>query len=176
MFFQDDTLTYGGIYAADAPEYSFTLPTIFSLVQSVDCSFAGGCDLYINNFQGLSASVAFEFAQVQVCGVPCEIDLDTSDADNFYCSVPSLSTVYSIDEYDMESDHALYGTLFGNNEEYLPYAFDGDNQAGYEDDADTCFFGMYFDSSKVGIVSEVKIYMNDFIEFTKEHYTYEIHF
>jgi hypothetical protein len=64
-------------------------------------------------------------------------------------------------------------TTFSSNSARTAYLFDMDNTVGFTDTKSTCNFGMSFKSGFVGIVSEVKFFMN---VFTKSLYVDSLQF
>lgn len=57
-------------------------------------------------------------------------------------------------------------TTFSSNSAYTYAAFDMDYVNGFIDTASTCYIGLGFKSGYVGIVSEVKFFMNRFVKAT----------
>ena len=64
---------------------------------------------------GLAATLSSsENSQIDVCGNPCVIDEDASDADQAVCTLPFLSTSYSATEFEIVKVGTLHdGTWTG---------------------------------------------------------------
>ena len=67
----------------------------------LSCSYQGGCS-YSVTAAGLTASLTGNASnQIDVCGNPCVINNDLSDADQTTCTLPYVSTAYSASTYDI---------------------------------------------------------------------------
>ena len=105
-----------------------------------------------------------EGANVTVCENLCILDESESDSVTAKCRVPSLATSYSVEHYQIEEEAILLGTVF-STEPTTQYALtDGDNNNGYVDSNETCNFGMYFKTGYVGVVNQIKFFMNQFVK------------
>jgi hypothetical protein len=140
-----------------------TALTATALDTSVSCSFAGGCSLSITQ-PGLLANLASDPAKntIRVCGQRCELSPDESTSSQIKCKVPALPTTYSIDQYKIISESYLMGTAFSSNSKYTTYLWDGSNQHGWDDRTAPCHFGTAFRVGYIGVINEVKYFMNRF--------------
>jgi len=73
--------------------------------------------------------------------------------------VPSLSTSYSITNYEIDSTGSLMGTVFGTNSSGIYTLTNDELTDSYLDSSSSCYFGTYFRSGYIGQVSEVKLFM-----------------
>ena len=124
------------------------------------CSYGGGCELLIDS-SGLRTAVEGGYATVNVCGSPCEV-LDSSDADQVFCEVPSQTEVAAQKMYGMTEAGAITGENFGNSASQVANAFDGDNQSFYDSNASECWVGTDFGANKKAVLSSATFYMNSF--------------
>lgn len=100
-----------------------------------------------------------------MCESKCTFNAAASSSSTVKCSVPSLSTSYSITNYQIQStsDYVM-GTVFASNTTGM-YALTNDiNQDYYIDTSATCNFGTYFRSGFIGQLSEVKFFMPVFVK------------
>jgi len=124
---------------------------------SVDlmCSYAGGCS-YAIEANGLSAALMDEANSVEICGSPCILNADLSDADYAVCDVPALATSHSAEAFTITESDVLYGEIFPadsvlSDDEYV---------APHIDRVNDCHFGMTFKEGHVGVLDEAKVYIN----------------
>jgi len=115
---------------------------------------------------GLSSTIKNKGACVSVCENPCTLDESESGSVTAKCKVPSLATSYSVEHYKIEEETTLSGTVFSTSSATMYALTDEDNNNGYIDSSPTCNFGMYFKSGYVGVVNQVKFFMNDFVKST----------
>jgi len=95
--------------------------------------------------------------KIDVCGNSCVVDPTQSSQTTTVCSLPSISTAYSIENFKTQADGILKGTVFPNNKALT----DGDLTVDYVDPLTSgCSFGMTFPTGQVGVVSEAKIFIN----------------
>lgn len=62
-----------------------------------------------------------------MCGSTCEVDETLSTADFTICNVPKLSTLHSIDKYDIQQASVLEGQLIYTDKFDGEMLHDGDN-------------------------------------------------
>jgi hypothetical protein len=105
-------------------------------------------------------------AEVLVCGKPCSIVEDQSDSDQVTCEVPYIQSVKSIEEFTIEEEGPILGSILESSSGIGTLAFDGKNHPGSTDTGTSCYMGTMFegDSSThfVGILSELKFFMQYF--------------
>lgn len=148
-------------YATVTGIYNRALSSVSA--STVTSSFAGGKSLLINNSGGLTSAISGGFASISVCGAPCELDSDLSDASATYCSVPELSSTYS--EYCLglnEKGSIIGEEIFGDDDTNAEFGFDGENQLNYESSDATCHVGTGFAEGTVGLLTQAAYMMNAF--------------
>jgi len=107
--------------------------------------------------------------QVKVCDTLCTFDAaakSVSDADNFYCSLPSLSTVYSDSNFGITTDTSDLdsGRYFGTGGN-VSMLFDKDiTFEHYTEEGDECYQGMEFREGFVGMLAQAKYFMGDILD------------
>ena len=109
----------------------------------LSCSFQGGCP-YTITAAGLTATfIGDETNSINVCGNPCTIDTDASDADQMTCNLPYVSTAYSADTFEIVTEGILHdGTWTGTaSDEELAKLIDGKNMVDMNDSTSSdCYF------------------------------------
>lgn len=111
--------------------------------------------------------MASDLNNITVCGYECEYDSSASTSSTVQCSVPALPTIYSIENYQITNEAYLTGTPFSTNYDKTFNPFDGSTLNGFSDTKSGCYFGTGFKKDYVGVLNEVKFYMNTF---TKSNY------
>lgn len=128
----------------------------------IECSFAGGCLLDIQT-NGVSSKLAAKPKDnyITVCGERCEFS-ETSTSSSSQCRVPGMPTSFSNSNFGIltESEDLKSGNYFGSNANYL-LAFDDNNGVGPNDNSASCHIGMKFNPGFVGILSQVKFFLNN---------------
>jgi hypothetical protein len=138
------------------------MPPTTLTVADVECSFAGGC-LYSIDSDGLASTLSNSTrAQISVCGQTCEYAAYQSTDSTAKCYLPSLSTKYSVENFSIQQKSTIQGTLITDDPISGPLIFDGNNVAGYNKTTTNCYFGISVAEGYVGVLSEVKIFMNRF--------------
>jgi hypothetical protein len=134
-----------------------------SLVETVSCSFAGGCLIQIDQ-AGLFPTILSdpEKNRISVCNDICIISEADSNDSVTSCQLTALATLYSASQYNMTTNNYLIGTPFASNTSLTMAVWDNDLQNGFTDPARYCFFGTGFRVGYVGLVNEVKFFMNRF--------------
>lgn len=84
-----------------------------------------------------------------------------------------MATTYSIDNFDIISESYLIGVPFSSKSALTMKMWDGSNQNGWTDTAGNCYFGTAFRQGYIGILNEVKYYMN---RFTKSNFVGKLKF
>lgn len=87
---------------------------IVSTSEALSCSFAGGCT-YAIEAEGLFATLLDSKNRVDVCGNPCVLRDDLSDASYAICELQQLETTYSIEQYQLKDSAELHETVFPEN-------------------------------------------------------------
>jgi len=160
VLFQSDTTTEGHFAQISATVENS--PDVSGSASDVTCSFAGGCSFSVA-IEGLSSSAAGDLAVVTACGESAEFDADASDATQATFKLPPVSTIYSIENYNIQLSHTLEGEAFSSFAAGTYIAFDGDNSVPFGDTtSNPCYVGLAMKSGYVGIVSQVKFFMNEF--------------
>jgi hypothetical protein len=75
-----------------------------------------------------------------------------------------MPTTYSIDNYKIVSESYLMGVPFSNNQTLTMSVWDHSHQNGWTSRSAPCFFGTSFRVGYVGVINEVKYFMNRFIK------------
>lgn len=97
-----------------------------SLVAPVSCSFAGGCNIQINEPGLLTNLINDPNAAVNVCGQPCTVVPAISTASSVTCSLAPLPTTYSITNYQVVMENYLVGNPFSSSTNLATWTvFDG---------------------------------------------------
>lgn len=141
-----------------AVDSSVTLSKTLEVTDTTDgltCSFAGGCTYAIAS-EGLFAALIDSANSVQMCGSPCVLREDLSDMSYAVCEVPSLSTTYSTDNYQIALSETLHGTVFPED----TILYDELTQVSYITDEEDCSFGLTLKPDHVGVLDEAKIFIN----------------
>lgn len=93
---------------------------------------------------------------ISVCDEPCEFIESKSDSSKAVCKVPKMSTVYSNQEFSIETtkDDLRFRRTFGNLLE-VPKVFDHQLTMvpSVDTRASTCFVGGSFKTGHVGMLS-----------------------
>jgi hypothetical protein len=91
------------------------------------------------------------------------IDTTLSTATDVVCTLPDLSTTYSITEYQIDASDILALTWTSSSGDAAQEALlnDGDDSADYTDDSAECYYATSFDTNFVGVLDEVSIFLND---------------
>ncbi|CDW80878.1 ipt tig domain containing protein [Stylonychia lemnae] len=135
-----------------------------SINQNVDCSFAGGCLLQINQ-PGLASTLTQNQNSVRICDKICQLDAVESSSTIMKCKVSKLSTTYSVTKFKIEEESYITGSLFVSNTTGITALLDDDNQTPYIDSVSSnCYFGISFAEGHVGQISEVKYFMPVFVK------------
>lgn len=128
----------------------------------LQCSFAGGCTYEVSSI-GL-ASMLKQFPDknhIKVCGDICEFDEAESTSQVAKCKVPSQSTIYSNENFEIK--HMLpslnSGNIFGTHSNY-ELIFDGSITQNPADTFGACHAGMEFKEGHVGMLSQMKYYIS----------------
>ena len=136
---------------------------------SLSCSFQGGCP-YEVTAPGLTASLLDSPTNyIDVCGNRCEIDASSSNADTTTCKLPLVSTAYSASNFEIVTQGMIHdGTWTGTaSDAELAKLTDGKNMVDMEDDTATdCYFQIQYKENHVGVLDEVKFFVNKLINKT----------
>lgn len=99
---------------------------------------------------------------VNICGEECVIIEDQSSTSTVKCNLPSLSTIYSNENFGIvtQSEDLDSGAYFGTADDNS-IAFDGNLLVPTTDSTETCVIGMAFKENHVGMISQVKYFMQD---------------
>jgi hypothetical protein len=91
---------------------------------------------------------------ISVCDEECVIDEDSSDSSTVKCKLPKLSTVYSNENFgiETESEDLDSGKFFGTADD-IERAFDGSLLVTPTDSNEECILGMSFKENHVGMIS-----------------------
>lgn len=89
--------------------------TAVTLDTPVDCSFAGGCSIQINQ-PGLLKNLVADSSKnvVRVCSQVCTVDKAASTENFVKCTLPALATENSIDNFKIVGESYLFGTPFSS--------------------------------------------------------------
>jgi hypothetical protein len=160
VYFKSDTNTH---WASISQLVDNNSTSAYKLDKSIQCSFAGGCEISITS-AGLTSVLTNSDNALNVCNKKCELN-PNSTIDSTKCNVPTLLTSFSASEYKLGdvSDYFM-GQLFASNPSKVDALVDGNNLRGYEDSGSTCYFGTSFSQGFVGVISEVKIFMKVFVK------------
>jgi hypothetical protein len=128
----------------------------------VSCSFAGGCDFTVTS-PGLASVIKAHSTQnyIDVCSIKSDLDTAQSTSGQVSCKLPSLSTVYSNENFGIATVGVInsgkyFGT--GSNPEN---AFDGDWLNVNSDSSSDCNLGMEFKEGFVGLLNQVKYFLGE---------------
>ena len=109
----------------------------------LSCSFQGGCS-YTVTADGLTASLQGDetTSYIDVCGNPCVLDADASDASAAVCTLPYVSTAYSAAEFDIVREGVLHdGVWTGTaSDSELAKLIDDKNTVDMIDSDSSCYF------------------------------------
>ena len=133
----------------------------------LSCSFQGGCPYTVTS-AGLTATLLGNSANsIDVCGNPCVVDTEASDADQVTCTLPHVSTAYSADTFEIVTEGVLHdGTWTGTaSDEELAKLIDGKNMIDMSDSTSTgCYFQIQYKENHVGVLDEVKFFINQLLD------------
>lgn len=153
---------YGEFYSVQETELENTF-SVTDSTSGLECSFAGGCTYEVTS-NSLTAMILSDsdVNHVNICGEECVIQEDQSTSTTVKCSLPNLSTIYSNENFGiaLESEDLDSGHYFGTAEDNS-IAFDGNLLVPTTDDSNTCIIGMAFKENHVGMISQVKYFMQD---------------
>jgi len=97
------------LYASINSTITFAKTTeIVSSTAALECSYAGGCSYAIES-SGLYGTLQADGNEIRMCGSLCVLNDDESNADYAVCSVPSLATTFSTENYKITQAHDLNG-------------------------------------------------------------------
>ena len=116
--------------------------SVASSTSGLSCSFQGGCP-YTVYADGLTSSLLnSESNSIDVCGNPCVIDAENSDATQTTCTLPYVSTAYSADTYEIIVEGMIHdGTWTGTaSDTELAKLLDNKNMIDMQDDSSACYF------------------------------------
>lgn len=80
------------------------------------------------------------------------------------CALPPLPTTQSIDKFSIIGESYLMGVPFSSNNALTMSVWDGSHQNGWTSNTKNCFFGTSFRVGYVGVLNEVKYFMNRFLK------------
>ena len=126
--------------------------------------YGGGLEYTVTK-DNIYATLLEEINDISVCGNPCELDHDKSNAQQAVCTVASLSTTYSVAEYDIQSPHILTGNftsqLDWETDEEIKKVYDGKPTTRYGNTASDCYLQLELKDEHVGVLDSAKIFIND---------------
>lgn len=143
--------------------------TVTSATSGLQCSFAGGCKLTVNA-DGLSTLLKNDSVNnfISVCDEQCTFVPEESTAQAAVCKVPKISTVYSNQDFKIETEkedlrfRKTFGTIHDLNK-----VFDHQLTVIPDNINSECFVGGSFKANHVGMLSQVKYFMGDIADKTK---------
>ena len=152
---------------------SVTLSKALDLIDSTGgmvCSFQGGC-AYSVQASGLTSSLLdSETNSIDVCGNPCVVDAANSDSTQMTCSVPHITTAYSAASFEVVISGVISddGTWTGSaSDSELAKLIDNKNMVDMVDDTNAdCYFQIQFKEAHVGVLEEVKFFINEMFDKT----------
>lgn len=139
----------------------------------LECSYAGGCTYEVTAkslFQMISANSSANY--VEVCDEMCVLDESSSSLSSVQCKLPQLSTIYSNENFGiaLESKDLDSGNYFGTFEDNS-MVFDSNLiQTPTSTATGACSVGMSFKKGHVGMISQIKWYMADMDDVTKDKF------
>lgn len=145
------------------------LTKAFALTSSstgLECSFAGGCKYKVVGTSGLTSLLKTDSATnyIKVCEKKCELITADSTSTETYCKTPGVSTTYSNTNYGIErqSDRLDSGKYFATVQEEAYKAFNNvlTDTVAYTSNAG-CHVGMEFKAGYVGMITQVKVFLNE---------------
>ena len=142
--------------------------TVSSSSSGLSCSFQGGCP-YTITAAGLTASLtSSEINSIDVCGNPCVIDTEASDASQTTCTLPYLATAYSTSTFEIVTEGMVHdGTWSGTaTDAELAKLIDGRNMIDMEDSSNGCYFQVQYKENYVAVLDEVKFFVNKLVNKT----------
>ena len=101
--------------------------------------------------------------KIEVCGNTCVVDDSASDADKVVCKLPYLSTSYSASTYEIVKNDVIHaGTWTGTAPDAeIKKLIDGKNMIDMVDSTATdCYFQIAYKPDHVGVLDEVKFFVN----------------
>lgn len=131
--------------------------TLASGYTGLSCSFAGGCNLQINS-EGLSTILKNDSANsfISVCDEKCEFLADLSDSSKAICKMPKMSTVYSNEQFKIETqkEDLRFRKTFGNLDD-VSLVFDSKLLISptISSSQRHCYYGGSFKIGHVGMIS-----------------------
>jgi DUF2075 family protein len=129
---------------------------------ATSCSFAGGCSYTISG-AGFYASLQNSDNSISLCAETCVVDDALSTASEVVCTLPEISTTYSVTNYKVETSNILsltWTSSSGDADEEAKLN-DGVDDADYTDDSAECYYATTFDANYVAVLDEVSIFLND---------------
>jgi len=153
------------IYAISDQVLTNTL-SLTSSSSSLQCSYAGGCSFNVKATAGLMSIMKERPTEnyIKVCEKKCTLIEKTSTAGDINCSTPPLSTIYSNDNFgiEVESESLNSGVYFGTaSDKSYSKAFNLINTDQVNDKNVKCNVGMEFKFGYVGILSQVKWFLDN---------------
>lgn len=124
---------------------------------------AGGCTLSVSQAGFFATLTQNQGSSLQVCSQPCTPLVDQSTVSTFKCTLPPLLSAKSLADFNITKETYLVGTPFSSKASLTSAMFDGVNQVGWNDKSAKCFFGIAFKPDYVGVLTEVKYFMNRFV-------------
>lgn len=134
----------------------------------LSCSFQGGCP-YSVTAQGLFSTIqADNTTYIDVCGNECVLSANSSDRAQATCTLPHVSTSYSASNYEIVKVGVLHdGTWTGTaTSEELARLIDNKNMVDMTDTSDNCYFQIQYKPEHVGVLDEVKFFVNHLVDKT----------
>ena len=153
-----------GVHWASNVDTFTNAPTVTAIDSSITCSFSGGCSFSVSQ-AGLSSAVSQANTYINVCGNKAVLTA-ASTSSKAYFTTPSLSTVYSMTNFNTTTPANLVGTPFSsvNTASVTNAPFDGNTVNGFQSTQSTCYFGTSFRPGYVGVITQVKYWMNTFVQ------------
>ncbi|TNV88211.1 hypothetical protein FGO68_gene8985 [Halteria grandinella] len=150
-------------WALNSATVTNTVSSTIQIESSVQCSFAGGCSLKINQ-PGLIQNLLNDTSSnaIRICGQVCTPQPSLSDAASLSCALPPLATTKSVTDFTIIGESYLYGTPFSSLAAQTLSVWDGSHQNGWTDTAKNCYFGTAFKTGYIGVINEVKYFMSRF--------------
>lgn len=109
--------------------YNATISNRFvsnSIATPISCSFAGACNLTINEPGLLNNLINDPNTAINVCGQPCTLLASQSSASSVQCSLAPLPTTYSIMNYQVIMEDYIVGNPFSSLNNLASWSvFDG---------------------------------------------------
>ena len=123
-------------------------------------SYAGGLEYTVTK-ANIFATLSETGNDLTVCGNVCTLVASKSDNSKAVCTIPSLTTVYSANQYTIVKPGSITGTWSASAADQAAKVHDGKLTADYTDSGASCFIQVQFKDEHVGVLDAVKFFIDN---------------